>query len=636
MSKADSILRLMKRRLKIILVLSLTMIACLMGIIFSGMNLNKEYQNFSIEMRNHLHYSKKMTNIAIDLNTLQYDQSLVNNRQLDKEIISTRTRLIQLLGQVDKEIHLLSQRNQDVEAFQISIAELKRLWQPFRESILTVVDGDVSDRRLAIKYIEDNYDDIYYISDQIAQQATELAKKRDTIRIYISGGLMLIAFTAIIVQFAYIFGQVILPLEEVYNEIKMVGVSKTTLDIKRSKKNKNVYPIIEEINYKLKKLGWLISTIQNINNNDNFNDILQYMYSSFSAFLPLNHIGIALIGDDDIVSLAYSIADDSMRSISDQLLSTKVHINDTSLHGILDSGKPRVINNLEGYVNSKTQSYYNRILLDSGVRSSITIPLKINNSAFGFVFFSSNQRDAYNEEHAQFLEVLADSIAISFNKNILINEILYGNSLALAKLAESRDNYTGEHLTRIKTYSWMIAKFLSVGSKYKDTMDYQFIQDIEKYSELHDIGKVAIEDGILLKPGKLTQEEFEIMKKHTIYGGRVLREADASIKKGQNKIFRMGIEIAECHHEKWNGCGYPFGLKGEMIPISARIVAVADVFDALTSVRPYKKAMDFEESFAIIEDGKGESFDPEIIDVMVKYKMAFRDALEVFKKQSDC
>lgn len=642
MSKTDTLLYLMKRRLKLILALSLTMIISIMGIVFFGGHLNKESQNFNIESKKHLYYSKQMTKMAMDLNKLQNDKAFDTTPLIEVEIERTRTKMRQLLGQVDKEIELLSQKSSKfdsafffsknkVNTFKALILDLKHNWQPFRSAFLSVVEGEPFERQQALEYIENNYDVLYDTSDSIAQHATVLAREKDYIYITLACGLLVVAFIAIILQFAYIFRQIIFPLESVYKEMKLVGVSKMTLEIKPTSKNKNIYPVIDEINYKLKKLGWLISMIQNINNNDNFNDVLQFMYTSFSEFIPLNHIGIALIDSGgEALNLSYSITDGNMMPISDELLSHKMLLDESNLRSVLESGEPRVINDLEHHLESSGQYYYDQISLERGIKSSIAVPLKIDGNPLGFVIFSSIKKNAYNDEHIHFLETITDSIAISFNKNILISEILYGNSSALAKLAESRDHYTGEHLTRIKTYSWMIAKFLSVDSKYMNSMDAQYIQDVEKYSELHDIGKVAIEDGILMKPGKLTKEEFAIMKKHTIYGGRVLREAEANIQKGQKKILQMGIEIAECHHEKWNGNGYPYGLVGESIPLCARIVSVADVFDALTSERPYKKAMAFEVAFDIIKGGKGESFDPEIVDVFIKYEKAFKDALLVF------
>ncbi|NLP34456.1 MAG: HD domain-containing protein, partial [Clostridiales bacterium] len=216
--------------------------------------------------------------------------------------------------------------------------------------------------------------------------------------------------------------------------------------------------------------------------------------------------------------------------------------------------------------------------------------------------------------------ILTNSIAISFHQNILIDDIIYSSILALAKLAEARDEDTGEHLERMKEYSRVIAEFLYSSNKHEDIITLDYIDQIKRYSPLHDIGKVGIRDSILLKPGKLTPEEFSEMKKHTIYGAEVLRYAEKNIAKHRRSLFGMGIEIAQNHHEKWDGSGYPNGKKGEEIPLSARIVAVADVFDALTSKRPYKEAFSLEQAFAIIQEGRGKHFDPEIVDVFMEHR----------------
>jgi putative two-component system response regulator len=139
-----------------------------------------------------------------------------------------------------------------------------------------------------------------------------------------------------------------------------------------------------------------------------------------------------------------------------------------------------------------------------------------------------------------------------------------------------------------------------------------FMENIFAASPLHDVGKVGIPDRILLKPARLTTEEFEIMKTHTTIGANTLRAVDREYP--GNSFIRTGIEIAECHHEKWDGTGYPNGLAGEAIPLAARIVALVDVYDALTSTRIYKKAMLHRESVAIILDGRGKHFDPDIVD----------------------
>jgi len=149
------------------------------------------------------------------------------------------------------------------------------------------------------------------------------------------------------------------------------------------------------------------------------------------------------------------------------------------------------------------------------------------------------------------------------------------------------------------------------------------VKEIEKYSPLHDIGKVGVRDDILLKPGKLTEEEYKMMQEHTIYGAKVLKKAEENMLKFDKSIFKVAIDICLGHHEKWNGTGYPFHKKGDEIPLSARIVSVADVFDALTSKRPYKEAFSFEKSIEIIKSESGKSFDPRIVDCLLRHLDGF-------------
>lgn len=182
---------------------------------------------------------------------------------------------------------------------------------------------------------------------------------------------------------------------------------------------------------------------------------------------------------------------------------------------------------------------------------------------------------------------------------------------ALAKLADSRDTETGEHLVRMRAYSQMIAEQLRISGPYQDAIDDLFLQDLFRSSPLHDIGKVGISDAILLKPGKLTAEEFNAMKQHVRIGAETLQEAAKSSSSGS--FFHMAAEIARYHHERWDGCGYLEGLKGAEIPLAARIVSVADVFDALSSKRVYKDAIRSDQAKAMICEGSGTQFDPAIV-----------------------
>ena len=195
--------------------------------------------------------------------------------------------------------------------------------------------------------------------------------------------------------------------------------------------------------------------------------------------------------------------------------------------------------------------------------------------------------------------------------------------IALAKLAECRDDDTGAHVERTQTFCRVLAETLRTRSRYADRIDQTFVTNIYYAASLHDIGKVGIPDRILLKPGKHTPEEFAIMKTHVLIGAKTLQDACGDYP--HNAFLNMGIVIARSHHEKWDGGGYPDGLAGEAIPLPARIMAVADVYDALRSKRPYKRTITHEASCTIIQDGAGRHFDPVMVDAFQAVEAEFAE-----------
>jgi len=206
-------------------------------------------------------------------------------------------------------------------------------------------------------------------------------------------------------------------------------------------------------------------------------------------------------------------------------------------------------------------------------------------------------------------------------------------AFSLARLSESRDTETGVHLERMRRYVRLLASEMSHWSTHRDLIDETFIHQLYFSSPLHDIGKVGIPDLILLKPGKLTPEEYEIMKWHSIIGGDTLKEAD--VEAGTNSFLAMGRDIAYYHHEKWDGSGYPYGLAGQDIPLAARIVALGDVYDALTSKRPYKDAFPHEKARAIILESDGAHFDPDVVQAFIACESQFLSIQQEYTDADD-
>lgn len=186
--------------------------------------------------------------------------------------------------------------------------------------------------------------------------------------------------------------------------------------------------------------------------------------------------------------------------------------------------------------------------------------------------------------------------------------------LAMARLAESRDRETGTHLERIAEYSRILAEALRSGP-YADRVTDRFVATLHRASPLHDIGKVGVPDAILLKEGPLTEEEREVIRGHARIGGDTLRKVAAGGK--DDEILEMGIDIADQHHERWDGTGYPAGLAGEEISLAARVVALVDAYDAITSDRPYKRAFEHKEAVRRIVVDRGKHFDPPLVDAFL-------------------
>ena len=193
---------------------------------------------------------------------------------------------------------------------------------------------------------------------------------------------------------------------------------------------------------------------------------------------------------------------------------------------------------------------------------------------------------------------------------------------ALTSLAETRDSGTGNHIRRTQDYIKILAEKLQKHPRFSGCLTDQFIETIVKSAPLHDIGKVGIPDKILLKPGKLLDSEFEIMKRHAALGRNAIEHAEARL--GIDVPFLdIAKEMAQSHHERYDGSGYPRGLTGDSIPLSARLMAIADVYDALTRCRPYKDAMSHKEAVAVIREGKGTHFDPDMVDAFLEVEETF-------------
>ncbi len=282
---------------------------------------------------------------------------------------------------------------------------------------------------------------------------------------------------------------------------------------------------------------------------------------------------------------------------------------------ILVSGKASKAERLQGY-EAGADDYVIKPFDHDELLAKVRVQFRLR-AALAKVWEADAKLRAFNED----LERLVDqrTAQIVGMRDLTI--------FALAKLAESRDPETGAHLERIRNYARILAEQLSMQGPYTAQIDDAFIGDIYRCSPLHDIGKVGIPDAILLKAGRLTREEFEVMKRHTVIGAETLDQA-ARQACGCGHFLIMAREVARHHHERFNGSGYPDGLAGDEIPLAARIVSLADVYDALTTRRVYKEAFTHETAWSIIEEGRGTQFDPAVYDAFVARREDFLAAHE--------
>ncbi|EPJ54434.1 MAG: hypothetical protein OFPI_06810 [Osedax symbiont Rs2] len=264
--------------------------------------------------------------------------------------------------------------------------------------------------------------------------------------------------------------------------------------------------------------------------------------------------------------------------------------------------------NLKNFIS--TQNSVLAQVTDGDLSSQVSV---ISNDEFGLI--------------AQHTNVMISALAEQNREINLTRDICI---LSLATLAETRDNETGGHIMRTQNYVKALALELRKNRKYTVQLDDNSIELLYKSAPLHDIGKVGIPDSILLKPGKLTDEEFAIMKQHPQIGADALQQAKGE--SGDSSFLSVALDISLTHHEKWDGSGYPNGLKEEQIPLSGRLMALADVYDALITKRVYKPAFSHEKAKSIIIEGNGSHFDPAVIDAFLKLEQQF---IEIANEFSD-
>ena len=339
-------------------------------------------------------------------------------------------------------------------------------------------------------------------------------------------------------------------------------------------------------------------------------DKLQATHKSISDLFPfIVRIAIAIYDPETSVLKTYmhSSGDDNPLDHYSALLDDA-----PSLKEILKTGLPRVINNMltfegEGGEHSRRLGRY-------GYAASYTMPIFNNGVFFGFIFFNSDKKDVFDENILRQIDTYGHLISLMVINEITSVRVLTAAVKTTGNITHIRDPETGSHLDRMSRYCRLIAN--SIADKYQ--LDDDYIEHIFMFSPLHDIGKIGIPDEILLKPNELNDNEAEVMHTHASLGKKMVDEILANFGLENIEHVDMLRNIAEFHHESVNGQGYPSGIKGEQIPLEARIVAVADVFDALTSARPYKNAWSNEDAIGELKKLAGEKLDRDCVNALIQ------------------
>lgn len=396
---------------------------------------------------------------------------------------------------------------------------------------------------------------------------------------------------------------------------KIKNVSEQYNELKNIKYFYNLTLDLVDLSQKLISISPTISVESFI---DQFGEI--FCSEKYQDLLPCDRFSLALYKPNTDCIVAFHAKTRGYQNIFLTKGYCQVFSN-TSLIKILKEKKQfRIINNLEDWTSESAD-----LLVKEGIKSNIAVPVIVNQKFFGFIFFASKKINAYTNDMGKIA---------NFFSTIIMNRFFYSYSLqktlsvfgeGIINMVEFKDDETAEHTRRVSQYSSLIADSLREAKIITPQKAYEIVE----FAPLHDIGKIGIPDYILFKPSKLNEEEWKIMKTHPVIGGKLINKANSRLNEEIGlRFLDSAYNIIIDHHEWWDGSGYPAGKKGNDISIEGQIVAIADVFDALTTKRPYKDIISFDKSLEIIEMESGIHFNPELVNIFISKKSSIYEIYE--------
>jgi HD-GYP domain-containing protein (c-di-GMP phosphodiesterase class II)/HAMP domain-containing protein len=483
-------------------------------------------------------------------------------------------------------------------------------WKVFKLGLDDKLGKNLNEPRLtwAAEYIDEHGDNLVRSSGKLALAFQYMMEKKvDQIRLF-QWAAAGVGITLLIMVLIMIQRLIIQPLNITLDGFSRVAKGDFSYQLPLITQNE-IGQMSLAFNHLTGRLNSMFRLTDRINQGQKLDDMLRFVHEEFQDFVPLDWVGVF-----------YASPDGKLFLLERHFSPTPLSLKESDSFNAHQGGWAGLLNEPLALTLSTThitQGSLEEALVNNGFTASVYLRLLGQGGNFAIMTFASKNQN-YQQEHVEFLKNIAATISHILERTVVMESLVTSAVQGLAKLAESRDPETGDHLVRMALYSALVAEELRHDPEYTTKITPAYVRDVYHFAPMHDIGKVGVRDEILLKPGRLDADERREMERHPSIGGDVLRRCEAQMEAVGHSMFQTGIEIAECHHEKFDGSGYPAGLKGQEIPLSARIVAAADVFDALTSKRPYKDAWSVEKTLAVMQEDAGKHFDPAVIAAMFR------------------
>ena len=352
-------------------------------------------------------------------------------------------------------------------------------------------------------------------------------------------------------------------------------------------------------------------------------DVMENLFRHIRERMPVDRIDLLRINPDNSTASTVSTV---MKEYSVPIQQNQTYdLAEGPMKKCLDNEKAVIVKDLEVELGDGEPPGGLAQVFRQGIRSVMILPLFLNGFLYAFLVFGSVKTAQYGMQEEQLGKNIAREISALLEKTLLTKTMFSKLATSFAELVDRKDIETGFHIQRMVAYATLIAQELVTHSDPEYKLNPQVVRDIENNAAIHDIGKVAIPDVILKKPGKLDEAEWEIMRTHTSVGADILHEIRDELEIFRQNFYEVAENIARYHHERWDGKGYPEGLQGCGIPLEARIVAVADVFDAVSSKRAYKEPWPLDDTFSELENISGTHLDPVLVSLFLSKKMEIRE-----------